>query len=57
MGTQKRRFVVERLKKAKQEDSKESDEAFNRELDKLDKLDKDGKFHLLLLKQIPYLRV
>jgi|TARA_R110000744_G_scaffold105795_1_gene201949 hypothetical protein len=54
MGTQKRRFVVERLKKAKQEDSKESDEAFNRELDKLDK---DGKFHLLLLKQIPYLRV
>jgi len=53
MGTQKRRFVVERLKKAKEE-PKENDEAFERELDKLDK---DGKFHLLLLKQTPYIKV
>lgn len=52
MGPQKRRFVVERLKKAKQEDSK--NEEIKRELKKLDK---DGKFHLLLLKQTPYVKV
>ena len=52
MGPQKRRFVVERLKKAKQEDSK--NEEIKRELKKLDK---DGKLHLLLLKQTPYVKV
>ena len=52
MGSQKRRFVVERLKKAK-EDSK-NDELHKRALDKLDT---NGKFHLLLLKQTPYVKV
>jgi RNA binding exosome subunit len=51
MGDKKRRFVVERLKKVK-EDSK--NEEIKR---KLEELDKDGKFHLLLLKQTPYIKV
>ena len=43
MGTQKRRFVVERIKKAK----KEKDPAGP---------DKDGFWHLLLIQEAPYIR-
>ena len=51
MGDKKRRFVVERLKKAKEDPKNEEIKR------KLEELDKDGKFHLLLLKQTPYIKV
>ena len=52
MGDKKRRFVVERLKKAKKEEEKKSP------LDELDKkLRAKGQWHLLLLKDpTPYIQ-
>ena len=54
MGEKKRRFVVERIKKAKKEKEKEKRSPLD-ELDK--KLRAKGQWHLLLLKDpTPYIQ-
>ena len=47
MGDKKKRFIVLRVKKAKKEDY----------VPLVPTPDKDGKWHLLLLRQSPYIRV